>query len=64
MVHPSVARKMREYAIRQALSELSDNPTPKEMERIAKRHLLSYPELKGAYKYGKDKDTAQDRVRD
>lgn len=48
-VHPAVLRKMRNYAIKQALSELPENPTLKEIEQTAKRRLLSYPELKGAY---------------
>ena len=48
-VHPAVLRKMRNYAIKQAISELSDNPTPTEVEKTAKRHLLSYTELKQAY---------------
>lgn len=48
-VHPAVLRKMRNYAIKQALSELPENLTLKEIEQTAKRHLLSYPELKGAY---------------
>lgn len=53
MVHPAVLRKMRDYAIKQALSELSPRPDPKEIEKIAKRHLLSYPELKGAFNASK-----------
>ena len=56
MTHPTVLRKMRNYAIKQALSELSTRPDPKEIERVAKRHLLSYPELKGALNASK-KDT-------
>ena len=40
-VHPAVLRKMRNYAIKQALSELSDNPDTIEIEKTAKRHLLS-----------------------
>lgn len=48
-VHPATLRKMRNYAIKQAISELSDNPTPTEVEKTAKRHLLSYTELKQAY---------------
>lgn len=47
--HPAVLRKMRNYAIKQAISELSENPTPKEVETIAKRHMLSFAELKQAY---------------
>ena len=47
-VHPAVLRKMRNYAIKQAISELEDSADPKEVERVAKRHLLSYTELKQA----------------
>ena len=47
--HPAVLRKMRNYAIKQAISELSDNPTPVEIEKTAKRHMLSFTELKQAY---------------
>ena len=46
--HPAVLRKMRNYAIKQAISELEDNADPKEVERVAKRHMLSYTELKQA----------------
>lgn len=59
MVHPAVMRRMRNYAIKQAISELSENPTPSEVEKTAKRHLLSYTELKQAYnreKREKDKE--------
>lgn len=52
-VHPAVLRKMRNYAIKQAISELSEQPSPAEVERIAKRHLLSYTELKQAINRGK-----------
>ena len=48
-VHPKVLRRMRDYAIRQAISELNENPKPKDMERVAKTHMLSYAELKEAY---------------
>lgn len=47
-VHPAVLRKMRNYAIKQAISELEDCADPKEVERVAKRHMLSYTELKQA----------------
>lgn len=47
-VHPAVLRKMRNYAIKQAISELEDYADPKEVERVAKRHMLSYTELKQA----------------
>ena len=52
-VHPAVLRKMRNYAIKQAISELEDNAGPKEVERVAKRHMLSYTELKQAINRGK-----------
>lgn len=52
-VHPAVLRKMRNYAIKQAISELKDNAEPKEVERVAKRHMLSYTELKQAINRGK-----------
>lgn len=47
-VHPATLRKMRNYAIKQAISEVVDYADPKEMERVAKRHMLSYTELKQA----------------
>ncbi len=47
-VHPATLRKMRNYAIKQAISELEDYADPTEVERVAKRHLLSYTELKQA----------------
>lgn len=47
-VHPIVLRKMRQYAVKQALSELSERSDPSEIERTAKRHMLSYTELKQA----------------
>ena len=47
-VHPATLRKMRNYAIKQAISELEDSADPKEVERVAKRHMLSYTELKQA----------------
>ena len=49
-VHPVVMRKMRNYAIKQALSELSKRPDLTEIDKVAKRHLLSYTELKQALK--------------
>ena len=62
MVHPAVIRKMRRYAIKQAISELSEHPSPAEVEKIAKHHLLSYTELKQAYNHDrKDKDKAEIR---
>lgn len=50
-VHPIVARKMRNYAVKQALDELGNDRDPKQIEYIAKRHMLSYTELKQAIKY-------------
>lgn len=47
-VHPIVARKMRNYAVKQALDELGNDRDPKQIEYIAKRHMLSYTELKQA----------------
>lgn len=49
MTHPVVMRKMRQYAIRQALSEIGSDPKPEEMAEIARRHMLGYSELKQAY---------------
>ena len=49
MVHPATLRKMRNYAIKQAISELSEQPSPAEVETVEKRHLLSYTELKQAF---------------
>lgn len=48
MTHPAVMRKMRAYAIKQALSELSDEPTQGELSYVARQHGLSYAELKQA----------------
>ena len=57
MTHPIVMAKMRKYAVKQAISELSDEPSSEEIAKVAKRHLLSYPELKQALKaYRKDND--------
>jgi ribosomal protein L4 len=47
-VNQEVMRKMRAYAIKQALSELSDEPEMAEMQYIARRHGLTYAELKQA----------------
>jgi hypothetical protein len=44
---------MRNYAIKQAISELEDSADPKVVERVAKRHMLSYTELKQAINRGK-----------
>jgi hypothetical protein len=53
---------MRNYAIKQAISELSEQPSPAEVEKVAKRHLLSYTELKQAYNRDrKEKDKAEVR---
>jgi len=48
--------RMRNYAIKQALSELGDNPSMAKIEFVAKRHLLSYAELKQAYNKEKKND--------
>ena len=57
MTHPIVMSRMRKYAIKQAISELSDEPSSDEIAKVAKRHLLSYPELKQALKaYRKESD--------
>lgn len=58
-VHPAVLRKMRNYAIKQAISELEDSAEPKEVERVAKRHMLSYTELKQAINRGKREEEIQ-----
>ena len=61
-VHPATLRKMRNYAIKQAISELSEHPSPTEVEKTAKRHLLSYTELKKAYNsVKKEKELAEVR---
>lgn len=62
-VHPAILRKMRNYAIKQAISELSDNPSPTEIEKTAKRHLLSYTELKQAYNRGRKEKENMAEVR-
>ena len=57
MTHPIVMSRMRKYAVKQAISELSDEPSSDEIAKVAKRHLLGYPELKQALKaYRKDND--------
>ena len=48
-VHPEVMRKMRAYAIKQALSEIKNIEDKQTVEHIAKRHGLGYGELKQAY---------------
>lgn len=53
-VHPDVMKKMRELAIRQAVSEIKDGNDRPMMEYIAKRHGLGYGELKQAYMRAKD----------
>lgn len=57
MVHPAVLRKMRAYAIKQALSELDARPTPNDIERVARRHMLSYTELKQALNRERQNET-------
>lgn len=57
MTHPIVMSRMRKYAVKQAVSELGDEPSAEEIAKVAKRHMLGYPELKRALKaYRKDKD--------
>lgn len=48
-VHPEVMRKMRAYAIKQAISEIKSIEDKPAVEYIAKRHGLGYGELKQAY---------------
>ena len=48
-VHPEVMRKMRDYAIKQAISEVKNIDDRPSVEYIAKRHGLGYGELKQAY---------------
>lgn len=48
-VHPAVIKKMRQYAIKQALEELGENANPERIEQVAKAHILSYAELKEAF---------------
>ena len=47
-VHPEVMRKMRALAVKQALSELSDEPEQAELLYVARQHGLGYGELKQA----------------
>lgn len=64
MVHPAVMRKMRNYAIKQAISELGEKPSPAVMEKVAKRHLLSYTELKQAFnRERREKEKDKEEVR-
>lgn len=63
MVHPAVMRKMRNYAIKQAISELGEKPSPAVMEKVAKRHLLSYTELKQAFNHAR-KETDKAEIRE
>lgn len=51
-VNREVMRKMRAYAIKQALSELSDEPEQAELLYVARQHGLGYGELKQAYTKG------------
>ena len=48
-VHPDVMKKMRELAIKQAISEVKNIEDKPSVEYIAKRHGLGYGELKQAY---------------
>lgn len=43
-------QKMRNYAIKQALTELDDNASQEKIAFIARRHGLTYAELKQAYR--------------
>ena len=62
-VHPATLRKMRNYAIKQAISELSDKPEPADVEKVAKRHMLSYTELKQAFNRDrKEKEEVRESV--
>lgn len=56
-VHPEVMRKMRAYAIKQAISEIKDIEDKQTVEYIAKRHGLGYGELKQAYTRAKNETT-------
>ena len=49
-----VMRKMRAYAIKQAISEIKDIEDKQTVEHIAKRHGLGYGELKQAYTKAKN----------
>ena len=49
-----VMRKMRAYAIKQAISEIKDIEDKHTVEYIAKRHGLGYGELKQAYTKAKN----------
>lgn len=48
-VSQEVMRRMRAYAIKQAISEIKDIEDKQAVEHIAKRHGLGYGELKQAY---------------
>ena len=52
-----VMRKMRAYAIKQAISEIKDIEDKPAVEYIAKRHGLGYGELKQAYTRAKNETT-------
>lgn len=56
-VHQEVMRKMRAYAIKQAISEIKDIEDKQTVEYIAKRHGLGYGELKQAYARAKNETT-------
>ena len=62
MTHPIVMSRMRKYAIKQAVSELSAEPSAEEIAKVAKHHMLSYPELKQALKAYRKEDNARDKV--
>lgn len=48
MGNKDIVRKMRDYALKQALTELTEEPSEGEMQYIARRHGLTYFELKRA----------------
>jgi predicted subunit of tRNA(5-methylaminomethyl-2-thiouridylate) methyltransferase len=52
-------RKMRAYAIKQAISEIKDIEDKQTVEYIAKRHGLGYGELKQAYAKEQKYETTQ-----
>lgn len=56
-VSQEVMRRMRAYAIKQAISEIKDIEDKQTVEYIAKRHGLGYGELKQAYTRAKNETT-------
>lgn len=49
IVPKAVLDKMRNLAIKQAVSELPDNATQDDFNKVARRHYLRSLEVKGAY---------------